>query len=229
MELHGKSFEIDNLQLVKQDGISREMCAEFDCTPAIDNGSQLDSGTIHKLGMQYEHLNGQLLAAYEDNSNDAATYVMYNDADVIGYYTIQMSSTKVAKGYRKEHNLVGNSTNTGFSCVDVPFVAVNRKYQNKKYGRVLFLQLLLNVYWQLVPLVGATLITLDALHPAIGFYTKFGFIKYSPTQESKILTPLALDTKQLAKQLNINSDSESEDDAKLRKMLEDSLLFDIEG
>ena len=81
----------------------------------------------------------------------------------------------------------------------------------------------------MVPLVGATLITLDALHPAIGFYTKFGFIKYSTAQESKVLTPLALDTKQLAKQLKINSDSESKDDAKLRKMLEDSLLFDIEG
>jgi len=139
MELNDKSFEIDNLQLVKPDGISREMCVEFDCTPAMDNGCQLDSGTIHKLGVQYEHLNDQLLAAYEDNSNDATTYVMYNDTDVIGYYTIQMSSTKVAKSYRKEHNLVGNSTNTGFSCVDVPFVAVNRKYQNKKYGRVLFL------------------------------------------------------------------------------------------
>jgi len=34
--------------------------------------------------------------------------------------------------------------------------------------------------------------------------------------------------KQLAEHLKINSNSESESDAKLRQMLEDSLLFEIE-
>ena len=225
MELFGEHVRIDNLKLVKQD-IATHMYKEFDCTP---KNFEIDSlnGKTHKLNMHYKKLNDYLSDAYNDRTNGAATYVMYNEKEIIGYYTIQMWVTQVTKKYKKNRNLSGDN-HVGYPCVDVPFLAINNNYQEKGYGQALLMQLLLNVHWQLVPLIGVNLITLDALNPAVGFYKKSGFIEYSQKRESNVLTSLALDTTQLTQTLKIDTESETEDEHKIRLLLESSLLFDIQ-
>ncbi|ETY73873.1 hypothetical protein LFAB_10150 [Lactiplantibacillus fabifermentans T30PCM01] len=226
MELHGKDIRIDTLKLVKSK-ITRHMCANFSCLPLNFESLELDTGKKFKLEETYNQISDYLLAAYDDQSNDAVTNVMYSDAEIIGYYTIQMNTTKVSKRYRKFHHLNGSSNNTGYPCVDVPFLAINRNYQQQGYGRLLIKQLLLNVHWQLVPLIGTSMITLDALNLSVEFYKKFGFIEYSPEQLSSILTPLALETTQLAQVLKINTGYETMMELALRKALESTLLFEI--
>lgn len=166
--------------------IDDSMIKNFDCTPKDKDANYIS---------EYSKINDFLInqADEEQKNAFAVTNVMLIDGKIAGFYVLQMGVTKVSKKYRHNNpNFHGvKNGNVGYPCVDVPKLAIDSNYQGKGLGRILLKHLMLNVYWQVVPVIGGCLITLDSLNPAKDFYSKFGFKEYSQENMSKTLTAMA--------------------------------------
>lgn len=206
--------------------VTKGMCDNFNCTPSEFMDLASLDGKDYKFGMQYEKLSNQLNKAFTAlNVNYSVTHVMYNDEDIIGYYTANVWVAKVSDAYRDSNDL-NEASNVGYPCVDVSYLAVDNNYQRQGYGQLLLKQLLLNVYIRLVPFVGTNLITLDALkrNGPLKFYQDFGFMPYAQGKTQKILTPLALNTISIPQALKIGEKGETVEEQHIRHMLEASIL-----
>lgn len=162
----------------------------FDCTP--DN---VDKNYLTK----YQEINEYLLHAIDEQKNAfAVTNLMFIDKQIAGFYVLQMGVTKVSKRYKRNTPRFHGTKdgNIGYPSVDVPYFAIDSNFQGQGLGRVLLKHLMLNVYWQVLPVIGGCFITLDALNPAIDFYSKFGFKEYSQdglNKKTKAMACLSFD------------------------------------
>lgn len=205
--------------------VSSNEYKKFNCIPDDFEENFQDSKTSY-YSKYYSKINQNLYDAFGNPDRSSSTYVMYDSEnfDIIGYYTIYMGTTKINSKFRKRYAIPGRGTNEGFPYVDVPFLAIDHKYQKEGYGELLLRHLLLNVYWQIIPIVGAELICLDAIDNIKGFYEGFGFIPYSQKQQQKFLVPLGLSCGVIGDILKIDDPDESENEKSIRFSLENTLL-----
>lgn len=198
---------------------------QFNCTP---KDFQVDRSDTRSKGYEssYEQMNTHLRRRAKGNDQASATYVMYSSkrGKIIGYYTIAMGTTKLSKKFRQSSQIEGHDGNIGYPCVDVPFLAIDVDFQHEGYGALLLEHLLLNVYWQVIPVIGADLIRLDAVDKAKGFYEKYGFLPYAQDHLKKRLIPMGLSTGSISDILKLNGEA-SEEEENVRTMLENTLLL----
>lgn len=202
--------------------LSPDQINQFDCTPLDFEPARSDSNQAYTDN--YRQMNKHLQASFQQNDQGSVTYVMCGagSGSVIGYYTIAMGVTKLSKKFRQSSQIEGQDGNTGYPCVDVPFLAVNRAFQRSGYGKLLLEHLLLNVYWQIVPIIGADLIRLDAIDRAKDFYSRYGFLPYTQAHQRKRLIPVGLATSIIPDVLRFSTATQVEKD--IQKMLESTLV-----
>jgi len=198
---------------------------QFDCRPRdfqLDPSDQKSSAYENN----YRQMNQHLRDSFVTDDKSAVTYVMYSASNdiIIGYYTITMGTSKLSKRFRDSSKIVGRNGNIGYPCVDVPFLAVDKNFQRNGYGTLLLEHLMLNVYWQIIPVIGADLVRLDALENIKGFYDKHGFIPYSQDHLKKRLVPMGVSAGAVAETIRLNGTITNEEKS-IRIMLENTLLI----
>ncbi|GAA2854148.1 GNAT family N-acetyltransferase [Pediococcus damnosus] len=146
--------------------------------------------------------------------------------DIVSFYTISASYTPVLKNWRKKHlSLNTGRTSTTYLNFDISFFAVNSKYQDSGMGRLTMKHLLLNTYSRLMPVVGVSLVTLDALKTAVDFYTRLGFIEYSQEPMRKSITPLAIFTSDIGNILDLKKNNHDKEIDMLEGSLKNFVSF----
>ncbi|AMV66156.1 Hypothetical protein ADU72_0207 [Pediococcus damnosus] len=92
-------------------------------------------------------------------------------------------------------------------------------------GRLTMKHLLLNTYSRLMPVVGVSLVTLDALKTAVDFYTRLGFIEYSQEPMRKSITPLAIFTSDIGNILDLKKNNHDKEIDMLEGSLKNFVSF----
>lgn len=112
---------------------------------------------------------------------------------VIGFFTLQNDSASVTKKYRRSHDFnVGNIQT--YPTILITFFAIDRNFQNKKYGWRLMLTIFGLVYENRHALGAYTLLTVEALNEVVPFYEQFGFETYErPNNRAHTFLAITID------------------------------------
>ena len=126
-------------------------------------------------------------ALANDQNGYGKTFVLINEKDILGFFTLCSSSIKFDEYPNKENEKLPKYP---IPCIKIARLAVNKKYQHQGYGKELLKQAFLRVL-SVSTTIGVRLIAVDAKKSAISFYTKYGF---SPLENNKNSYYLLIDT-----------------------------------
>lgn len=126
-------------------------------------------------------------ALVNDQNGYGKTYVLIDEKDVLGFFTLCSSSIKYDEYPNKENEKIPKYP---IPCIKIARLAVNKKYQHQGYGRELIKQAFLRVS-SVSNTIGVRLIVVDAKESAISFYKKYGFL---PLEDNKNSYFLLVDT-----------------------------------
>lgn len=110
-------------------------------------------------------------ALINDLNGYGKTFLLENNAEIIGFFTLSSFSIK----FDEYPNVEGEKLpKYPIPCIKIARLAVNKKYQKQGYGKQLLKQAFLKIL-SVSDTVGIRLIVVDAKESAINFYTKYGF------------------------------------------------------
>lgn len=125
-------------------------------------------------------------ALANDHNGYGKTFVLINEKDILGFFTLCSFSIKFDEYPNKENKKLPKYP---IPCIKIARLAVNKKYQHQGYGKELIKQAFLRVL-SVSNTIGVRFVV-DAKESAISFYTKYGFM---PLESNKCSYYLLLDT-----------------------------------
>lgn len=112
-------------------------------------------------------------ATKNDKSGYGKTFVLIDNKEIIGYYTLSTASItfdEMDEEYKKYN------PRYPIPSVRIARLAINKNKQNKGYGKLLLKDAFLRIA-DVSNIVGVKLVIVDAKESSISFYTQFGFEK----------------------------------------------------
>ena len=117
------------------------------------------------------------------------TQVLFVNNELIGFYTITPDT--LHKGKIDVSDKIADYPYQKYPAVKLARLAVDKKYQNRGFGRILmgeFFETARDAVW----IEGGRFVTVDAKNTARGFYEQYGFVADLP-QTKRDIIPMYLD------------------------------------
>jgi len=111
-------------------------------------------------------------ALVNDKNGYGKTFVLINDEEILGFFTLCSFSIKFDEYPNNENE---NIPKYPIPCVKIARLAVNKHHQRQGYGKELLRQAFLRIL-SVSSSVGIRLIVVDAKDSAIEFYKQYGFM-----------------------------------------------------
>lgn len=117
--------------------------------------------------------------ALDDMShNITQTFLVFFNEEILGYFSLTADRVIVVNNSKITNKLLenGNEINrNSIPAVQIHHFAVNFKYQKSGAGRVVMDLAFVIIKNQILPYLGACLITVQSIKKSVGFYKKIGF------------------------------------------------------
>jgi len=122
-------------------------------------------------------------ASRNDNSGYGKTVVLLEKNEIIGYFTLASCSIKY-----DEFPFDGNLSFAKYPipCIKIAMLAVNKKRQNKGYGKILIKEAFMRIL-SVTNTIGIRLIIVDAKESSIKFHERLGFLKLKTNSNAYFL------------------------------------------
>ena len=137
--------------------------------------SEIDAGRIKSFSCGNNELDVFLrkYALHNDQSGYGKTFVLEDNDEVIGYFTLCSSSIKF-----EEYPITSSDKlpRDPIPCIRIARLAVARSEQGKGFGKELLKQAFLRIL-SVSTTIGIRLIVVDAKESSASFYVKYGFSK----------------------------------------------------
>lgn len=112
-------------------------------------------------------------ALINDKNGYGKTFLLKDDGELVGFFTICSSSIKFEEYPNYENAIIPKYP---IPCIRIARLAVKSSKQGKGYGKELLKQALLRIL-NVADTIGVKLIVVDAKKTSTKFYEKYGFIK----------------------------------------------------
>ena len=122
-------------------------------------------------------------ALINDKSGYGKTFVLENNKEILGFFTLTSFSIQFDEYPKKENERLPKYP---IPCIKIARLAVNKKHQGQGYGKELLKQAFLRIL-SVSDTVGIRLIVVDAKESATSFYTRFGFMPLENKQNTHYL------------------------------------------
>nr|DAV42038.1 MAG TPA: acetyltransferase domain containing protein [Caudoviricetes sp.] len=128
----------------------------------------LRDGELASFDCGHKHINEYFIyeATNKDSSNTAKTFVLRNEKDIVGFYTLTVGSFDVEN--------VETQTLHKRPYVNLAYFAIDKEYQRKGYGSLLMQEVFRSVsvisYY-----TGSEIIYLESVDDSVRFYESLGF------------------------------------------------------
>ena len=128
----------------------------------------LSYGDLESFDCGHKIINEYLIyeAKNKDSSNSAKTFVLRNEKDIVGFYTLTVGSLDVEN--------VATQTLHKQPIVNLAYFAIDKRYQRKGYGSLLMQEVFRSVsvisYY-----TGIEFIYLESVDDSVQFYESLGF------------------------------------------------------
>jgi GNAT superfamily N-acetyltransferase len=99
------------------------------------------------------------------------------EESIVGFFSLSASRAKLDKRYKSSHAIMTSSKISEYPSIDLTFFAVNRKYQGQGYGAAM-MDLVFEQVDKISHELGVTVLSLESLDRAVGFYLSRGFETY---------------------------------------------------
>ena len=112
------------------------------------------------------------------NSLLAITYLMENDEDTIGYFTLlhdKIERTENSKWNKVNREINNNKRRRTYPAIKIGRLAISKKYKGMRYGNLIIKSVIRNYLLEANPSAGCRFVTVDAYANAVEFYQKNGF------------------------------------------------------
>lgn len=102
--------------------------------------------------------------------------------NLVGYFTLHNDLIHVFQNQIRRHGWNLPNIHDYFPAIKLHYLGIDSKYRNLGYGKYLLAEAILAIE-DLAMCSGCTFVTIEALHNAVGFYEKFGFVNRQRASE----------------------------------------------
>lgn len=124
-------------------------------------------------------------ALFNDINNIGKTFILYDDNNLIGFYTLSNASisiNEIPDTYKSK------LPKYPIPCIRIARLAIDKKYQNKGYGRLLLKDAFIKTL-AISKKSGLCFVVVDSKPSSKNYYKKFGFTS-SKNKELTLLLPI---------------------------------------
>lgn len=134
--------------------------------------------------------------AYGDQiCNLTRTFVIMKTDLILGYFTLTSDRAAIIKSSKLSQKLPTHDhfihRRDSIPAVQIHHFAVDKEYQNRGYGSQIMKTLIVFINVTILPHMGASLLTVNSIKSAVGFYHKQGFDKTGNSRDT-VNTNMAL-------------------------------------
>jgi len=122
-------------------------------------------------------------ALYNDKAGYGKTFLVEDNNEIVGYFTLSSSSITFSEYPNLNHELLPRYP---IPCIRIARLAVKKDKQHQGYGKQILKQAFLRIL-NVSDFVGIKLIVVDAKKESISFYEKYGFLKLKNDKSSYFL------------------------------------------